>query len=355
MLALAAAIALTTAAAPAPTPAQGPAGAGPRPPAVEWRFLHDVSAPDGAVRITWPSLAYDRAHEELFVVADGFVRIFDAAGMEVHRFGDDGSLGYVTRVAPLEDGEIVVLTTLNGKRAVLRCDFRGDILAHFEITQLPQAFADFEPDQLAQHDGRLYFAERGRMRVVVTDVMGVYRQAFQLRDAVAAAVSSDGDRKPASNFDAFNVDAKGNLLFTMSTMFAGAIYSPSGDLRLFGTRGSTPGKFNIIGGIDSDEHGNVYVTDRLRSVVSVWSRDLTHLVDFGYRGGDSSNLLTPYEIVVGNGKAFVAQAGKRGVKVFQVQVREAQPAPPPPPPPDEDYAPPRRKPPPRRGEREAVG
>lgn len=321
-----AALALALVAAASAAPAKGARGA-PLPPVatLEVAYLYDLSTPNGPVALTWPSLTYDRAHDELFVVAEGFVRIFDATGMEVYRFGDDGALGTVQRVAVLDDGELVLLTTLEGKRAYLRCDFRGDLIEQFTLTALPKGFGPFEPDQMVFRGGRLYFAERGTMRTIATDTAGAFREAFKLRGAVVNAVAEDAERKPAASMDAFNVDAAGNLLATMSTMFAGARVTPSGAARLFGARGSTPGKFNIIGGIDADDAGNLYVTDRLRSVVSVWDRELRHLGEFGYRGAGVTNLLTPYEIAVGNGKVFVAQAGKRGVKVFRVKLVEPEP------------------------------
>jgi hypothetical protein len=261
------------------------------------------------------------------VVADGFVRIFNEAGMEVHRFGDDGSLGHVARVVALEDGTIIVLTNLQGRRAFLRCDFRGELITRFGLTGLPAAFDDFAPDQMVYRDGKLYLAELGRMRVVVTDPDGGYRQSFQLRDLVAGVVPEGSEQKAAGSMDGFGVDASGNLLITMSTMFAAAVVSRSGEVRLFGQRGSTPGKFNNVGGIDADEAGNIFVTDRLRAVVSVWSPDLKHLGDFGYRGYGPSNLITPFGIAVGNGRVFVAQAGKRGVKVYRVRIVPPEPQP----------------------------
>jgi len=351
MFAFAAALALAAAAPSRPPPAKpAPTPGAAELPTVAATYLHDLSTANGLVALTWPALAYDRAHSELFMVAEGFVRIFDASGMEVHRFGDDGALGYIMRVAPLEDGELILISSLNGVRTYLRCDFRGEPLGSLTLTGLPAEFANFEPDQLVYADSRLYFAERGSMRVVVTDVMGGYRFSYKLRDLVAAKiagdkVAGDSDRKPAVNMDAFNVDAAGNLLFTMSTMFAGGIVSPSGDLRLFGTRGSMPGKFNIIGGIDADEKGYVFVTDRLRSVVSVWDRELRYLGEFGYRGSADGNLWTPYEIVVGNGRVFVSQARNLGVRVFQVRIVEPKVPDEPPP----LSAPP--EPPPSRGPR----
>jgi DNA-binding beta-propeller fold protein YncE len=321
-------LALVVAAVLAAAPPARPAAKRPAPrPTVVAMFAHDLSTPTGVVPLTWPSLTHDRATGETFVVADGFVRIFNPSGMETYRFGDDGSLGQVARVAVLEDGVIIVLSNLNGRRAYLRCDFRGELITRFGLTGLPAAFDDFAPDDLVYRNGRLYWGERASMRVVVTDPDGAYRQSFLLRELVAAGMSPDGERKPPGSMDGFGVDGSGNLLFTMSTIFAGGVVSRSGELRLFGQRGSTPGKFNNVGGIDADEKGNIYVTDRLRAVVSVWSPELKHLGDFGYRGWGPSNLITPFEIAAGNGRVYVAQAGNRGVKVFRVRILEPDPVP----------------------------
>lgn len=328
MLALCLALAL---AATPDAAGQGSDAEVPALPTVEATFEHDLATPNGVVPLTWPALAYDRVHREVFVTGEGFVRIFDESGMESHRFGDDGSLGNVQRAVVLDDGSIVVLSLLDGRRAYLRCDFRGELLARFGLSGLPKDLDDFQPDQLVHQGGKLYFAERGTMRVVVTDTGGAFVRTYRLRDLVNAAIPPDYERRGLGAMDAFNVDAKGNLLVTMSTMFGGAVISPSGEVRLFGSRGSRPGKFNIVGGIDADEQGNVYVADRLRSIVSVWDPELRFLGEFGYRGSAPWSLLTPFELVVGNGHVFVAQAGQKGVKVYRVRLIEPEPADAPPP------------------------
>lgn len=337
MLALALALALSAA---PPAPGAPPrAGAGtppPRLPQVEATWLHDLSSPTGVVPLTWPAVTLDRARSEAYVVGEGFVRVFNAAGMEIHRFGDDGAMGAVARVAVLDDGDIVVLATGPDGVRLVRCDYRGEPVVRFGLTGLPPGFTDFQPDFMVARNGRLYFAEKGRTRAVVTDPDGTYRQAFVLGDLILRSFDPDSAaRKSFTNIDGFGVDPSGNLLVTMSTMFAVAVVSPSGDVRLFGARGSTPGRFNNVGGVDADDAGNIYVTDRLRSVVSVWNPDLKHLGDFGYRGWDVSNLLTPYDIAAGNGRVYVAQAARRGVKVFKVELI----APPPPPAPPASPAP----------------
>jgi len=312
-------------AAPAiPVTSAAPDGAGGEKPKARTTVVvlpqHDLSNANGLIPLTWATLSVDRTSGEFFVVADGFVRIFNSVGMESYRFGDDGSLGSVERLVVLDDGSLVVLTILNGARVFLHCDYRGDLIARWVMTGLPEGFEDFTPDAMIFRNQRLYFAEKSRMRVVVTDVDGVYRQSYQLLPLVTGIVQNDPDRKSRGSMDGFGVDPQGRLLFTSSIMFSAGVVSPSGELKLFGSRGSTPGRFNNVGGIDADEKGNLYVTDRLRAVVSVWSPDLKHLGEFGYRGYGPSNLIAPWDIVVSGDRVAVSQAANRGVKVYRVRL-----------------------------------
>src|SRR4051794_12157876 len=91
MVALLAALALVAAPRPV-SPAEASQG-GARLPRVVVVREHDLASPTGAVSLTWPSLALDSARGEAFVIAEGFVRIFNSVGMETFRFGDDGRSG----------------------------------------------------------------------------------------------------------------------------------------------------------------------------------------------------------------------------------------------------------------------
>jgi hypothetical protein len=124
------------------------------------------------------------------------------------------------------------------------------------------------------------------------------------------------------------VDGQGNYYFTMPLSFTAFVMSPERALRQFGSRGSSPGRFNIAGSIVTDERGWIFVLDRLRSVVMVFDPALQFVFEFGYRGDGPSNLIAPFDLAVGNGKIFVSQARSRGVKIFQYDF--SKPAPPPP-------------------------
>jgi hypothetical protein len=282
-------------------------------PAPEPQYLFDLASMTGASESTWASVAYDREHDELFTVHDGLVHIFNSAGMETFRFGGDGDMGLVQRVALVEGGDLLLLTNLNGRR-ILRTDYRGELLGPFEPKPLPEEFAGFDPDQVLGQGNKLYLVETPKMRVVVTDLHGKVEQSFDLASQVR---KKDPEIKIGMN--GFWADPKGNFFFTMPYAFTAFARSPTGELRQFGSRGSSPGKFNIVGAIATDERGTLFILDRLRSVVLVFDPSLRFVVEFGYRGDGPSNLIAPFDLGVGNGKVFVSQARNRGVKAYQYE------------------------------------
>jgi hypothetical protein len=299
------------------------AAAPPRPSsAPEPTFLFDIATTAGSATSTWASVAYDRQHDELFVVYGGQVHVFNASAMESYTFGGDGDVGSVERVGLLESGEMLLITSEEGRRTILRCDFRGDRLGRFEVRGLPAEYAGFAPDRVLVQGGKVHLVQNQAMRVVVTDPEGRVEATHDL----AALVRKEN---PAIKLglSGFWVDAQGSFYFTMPLAFTAFVMSPQRELRQFGVRGSAPGKFNVVGAISADERGNVFVLDRLRSVVMVFDPSLKFLQEFGYRGDGPTNLVAPFDLAVGNGKVFVSQARERGVKVFHFEA----PAPEPPP------------------------
>jgi len=303
-------VALSLAATPAkPAPRAAPA------PAAEPQFLFDIATSAGAAESTWATLAYDRTHDELFVVSGGLVRVFNAAAMESYTFGGDGDLGSAERVALLESGEILVIINQDGRRAVIRCDFRGERIGPLQLQAVPETFVGFSPDRILVQGEKLYLVQTALMRVLVTDLQGYVERGYDL-----ARLVRQKDPEIKIGMNGFWADTQGNMVFTMPYAFSAFVLSPSGGLQKFGTRGSSPGKFNIVGSVASDEQGNLFVLDRLRSVVMIFDANLKFVVEFGYRGEGQSNLIAPYDVAVGNGKVFVSQARNRGVKVFHYQL-----------------------------------
>jgi hypothetical protein len=162
------------------------------------------------------------------------------------------------------------------------------------------------------------------MRVVVAEATGQVLDSYDL----AKVLKLDEKQLESAWIRGLGVDRDGRLLVTFPLLFRVAIISPDKTFKLIGSRGSSPGKFNIIGKMVSDERGYYYLTDTLRCVVMVFDPEFKFLGEFGYRGDEPGNLIAPLDIAVGNDKVFVAQAGNRGVSVFKVTL----PEPPPPPP-----------------------
>ncbi|BDG09216.1 NHL repeat-containing protein [Anaeromyxobacter paludicola] len=300
------------------------ARAAPRAPpaATPPSYVFDLATAGGLSESTWATIAYDRGHDELFATYGGQVHLFNRAGMEYYAFGGDGDVGSVERVAPLESGDVLLLSRMMDQRVLLRCDFRGEKLGPFELKKLPPAFSGFAPDLVQALAGKVFLVETTAMRVVVADEQGEVLRTLEL-----APLVTKYDSALKLGMGGFWADAQGRFFFTLPLSFTAFELSPGGELRQFGARGSSPGKFNIVGAIATDERGTVFVLDRLRSVVLVFDRNLTFLLEFGYRGDGPENLIAPYGLAVGNGKLFVSQARERGVKVFQYPL---PPAPPPP-------------------------
>lgn len=281
---------------------------------VELSFLFTLSDANGALPTSWVRLAYDPQAHEAFVLdpSEGMVHVFNRSGMETYAFGDDDALGSVMDVAVLEGGDLVLLTRLAGRPALLRCDFRGQPRGRIELRGEPADLAGFVPDRLRQAGGTLYLASSQAMRVVALRPDGTFVRSY---DASAIVKGKKGD----AGFTGFAVDGSGNVLFTVAPLFQAFVLAPDGTLRGFGVRGSSPGKFNVVGGIAADDAGNLYVTDVLRSVVMVFDRSFEFRGEFGYRGYDAGNLIAPRDLVVGGGQVFVTQSAARGVSVFRVE------------------------------------
>ncbi len=68
------------------------------------------------------------------------------------------------------------------------------------------------------------------------------------------------------------------------------------------------------------------MSDRLRSVVLVFDRDLRFQTEFGYRGDQPSNLIVPDDLAIdSSGNVYVGQAANRGVSVFKVVHQDTSP------------------------------
>ena len=275
-------------------------------------YLYSLSDFSGTVPYFWAGIVPDNDQVETYVVSGNTVDVFDQNGMQVYEFAYDA--GNLNDVAVFPDGDIMLLT--NGSQLV-RCDYRGEPKSTVGFSGFPPEFgARISFNRMVYHDGRLYLADFGNMRVVVVDTDGVFLQGYD----ISALLQLSEEETRDSGLNGFSVDDEGNILFVISASAKVAALSPDGTLSSFGKRGSGPGKFGVPAAIAADRMGNYLVADKLRCVILVFGKDHRYIKEFGYRGLGPGNLIVPHDIVVdARGRAYVAQLRARGVSVFQLR------------------------------------
>ena len=279
------------------------------------RYLYTLSDFSGPESLSW--VRVHTVKYEIFVLnpSDQSIHIFDNNGMEVFQFTVDPTLGPVTDVGATDSGDILLLTGGNGRFSVVRCNYRGEAQATLQLMNLPADYATgFMPSALACQGGRIYLVDKETMKVAVLDEQGVFTGGYDL----GALIGMDTKKRQDSPIAGFSVDGAGNLLFTIPTSFAAYVVSPDRQVRSFGVKGSTPGKFNVIAGIAAGDRGTIFVVDALRCVIMAYDKDFTFLTEFGYRGLLPENLITPRDLAVRGDMLYVTQGRGRGVNVYRV-------------------------------------
>jgi DNA-binding beta-propeller fold protein YncE len=170
---------------------------------------------------------------------------------------------------------------------------------------------------MVHRNGLLYFASLATASVIITDLAGEFRSRVEFLPFLKA------DDRPLDGVESigFTVDREGSIFFTIPTLFAVYKRSPDGKVASFGRPGSSPGRFGVVAGIASDSRGNLFVADKLKSVVMVFDKDFNFLTEFGYRGLRPGNLIVPDDVAVDRrDRVYVSQARKRGVSVFGIAI-----------------------------------
>jgi hypothetical protein len=285
-----------------------PSGAQVRP-----GFLYVLSDFTGPLPYDLVRLSVDKERTEVYVINYNYLRVFNEYGMEIYRFGDDLDLGSILDVAVDQKGDILLLCYKDKEAAIVRCNYRGEPVSRIELKNFPPEFSEFGPDRMTYQDGSLYLVSMTGMRVVTVDTEGRFRKGFDLIPLLELDEKSRGN----VSMSGFSVDRDGNILFTIAVLFKACVLSPDGKLEWFGKPGSTPGKFNIAGGIVKDSKGNILVVDRLKSTVMIFNKNYEYLTQFGFRGGRRDNLVAPDDMAIDkNDRVYITQGRKRGINVY---------------------------------------
>lgn len=288
--------------------------------------LYDLADFSGPLPLNSPRMYSDPVWDEIYVLYQGHVRIFNDSGMQVFSFGDDPSLGYIRDVVADRDGKIHLLSydfsdpAVRTRYTINRCNYRGELERRVPVTGLPQEFSDLTPDRLFYAGGRLHLLGGRQLRLVTVDLDGRYLDGIDLEPYVI----EDGERPDGLQIDGLAVEDDGTIVFSVAVKFRVFRREPDGKAKAFGEGGSSPGQFGVIAGVTTDAGGNIYVTDKLRNVVIMFDRDFRFLTEFGFRGAEEGGLVRPQDVVSDDaGKLYVTQVGNRGVAVFQVHSRPA--------------------------------
>jgi hypothetical protein len=277
-------------------------------------YLYSLADFSGPLRYDWAHVRVDQERDEVYLIYQDLVRIFNQSGMEVFSFGDDLDLGHILDVAVDVTGDIILLSHKDARSVVTRCTFRGEPIGPIEIAGLP-AGLPFNANRMVHRNGQFYFATLAASSLIITDASGTFLKHVEFGSLLDAADQKKGGGETIG----FTVDQEGNVFFTIPTLFKVFKYSPDGKLASFGRPGSAAGRFGILAGIATDSRGNLLVADKLKCVVMVFDKGFNFLSEFGYRGSKPENLILPDDLVVDRmDRLYVSHARRRGVSVFSL-------------------------------------
>jgi len=283
--------------------------------AVRGSYLYTLSNFTGSLRQDFSRVTVDRERNEVYVLYQNVVRVFNESGMEVYQFGDDLELGLIVDVAVDERGDILLLSYRDSKLSIVRCDYRGRPQSAIALKGLPREFADFAPNRLVVRGGQLALASTMGLTVVTTDQEGSFKKGYDLFQLFELEEKDRGSVEVSG----FCVDGDGNILMTVPVLFRAFVLTPDGTMNAFGKPSSAPGGFNIVAGIGRDSKGNLLVIDRLKGSVLVFDRKFAFVTQFATRGYRPGQLAFPDDLAIdGQDRVYVTQVGKRGVSVFKL-------------------------------------
>ncbi len=287
--------------------------------AVQGAFVYNLSDFTGTIPYGWSRVVADKERNEIYVLFQNTLRVFNESGMEIYRFGDDLDLGQIVDVAVDKNGDILLLTYKQSQgqpvNQIIHCNYRGEPKSKIELKNLPSEFSKFLPNRMVFQDENIYLASFMGLSIVVVDHQGNFKKGYDLFSLLELQEKDRGNVEMIG----FSVDREGNILFTVPTLFKACVLSPDGKLNWFGRPGSSAGRFNIVAGIVRDSKGNYLVVDKLKCAVMVFDQNFKFIIQFSQRGYKPGYLIAPDDIAIDNGdRIYVTQAVRKGVSVFRL-------------------------------------
>ena len=280
-------------------------------------YIYKLSDFQGVIPYSEVMLSVDETFNEVFAVhiGEGTVSIFNHKGMETFIFGEDGSLGRIYSLAVRKDGNMVALSYNNPEKPEFRLlNYRGEPVSKFKLKDPPPEFEGFCPNRIIYKNEKIYMVSHGAMKVAIADENGKFIEGFDFYKLTGIGEENPED----AGLGGFAVDGKGTMYFTLPVPARAYTVSPEGVLRTFGKRGGAPGRFGVPFGIEADEEGNIYIADKLKSVVMIFDKDFKFIRQFGGWGRREHNLISPSGLVILRDQVLVSQIGRMGVSVFRL-------------------------------------
>ena len=290
-------------------------------------FQYLLSNFTGPVPSQWARLDFDPLHQELYVLDQytNEIRIFNRHGMEIFTFGGDGDTLPAVDIAAGENGTMYLLSRNFPRSAIQQLNFRGELERVVRLNDLPSQLQGFTPDRLEYRGGLFYLLDTRTLRLVVAQADGHFLRDYDFTPGLGKiAEEQDPDKKKSQVFEisGFSVSPDGTIYVTVPALFTAFRLNPDNTLDMFGTSGSGPGKFGVVSGIAADIRGNIFVADRLRSVVMIFNSDFEFQGEFGYRGNLPQDMIVPDDLAIDpdGRRVFVSQAANKGVGAYLVTV-----------------------------------
>lgn len=299
-------------------------------------YLYGLSNFEGQVQSLWARVTVDRKAGEVYTLdrSESVIQIFNQTAMETFSFGENMRLSSSLDIAAGHDGDTFILYR-HPAGEIAHLNYRGELVETLSLS-LNTSGEPFKPDFIDFNNNRLFLADSSSMKVVIATVAGEVVETINFKTLIGQQIKQASKNKDlnraqikkinddlktlkSAGFGGFSVDINDNIYFTLASFFTAYRYSSSSEtLKAFGVPGSAPGAFGVVAGICADRHGNIYVADRLRSVVLVFDSALEFLSEFGYRGMQAHNLVVPDDIAIDEKqqRVYVSQAANRGVSVF---------------------------------------
>lgn len=248
-------------------------------------------------------IAVDRNHNEIYVVDSSGknVSIFDAKGRYLFWFS--------LRSSPLglgvsKNGDIYVAELEN----ILVLNYRGVFKKKLDLSVIPDYKSLKIQSMHLGKDNRIYIGDGVNGRVIILDMEGKFLYQFGEKGKKGGKIN---------NIHKLATDEE-RVYILDPPLFKISIFDKKGKfISRFGLISGLAGGFSMPVGLVADGK-RIYVADVNRMMAMVFDRDGTFLFEFG---GDEFGeaFLWPGDINVDNdGNIYVADAGHKMVRVFEV-------------------------------------